>query len=131
MSDNQIWYGFLEAGAKSTAVSRDPRLNTGNPHTVYLFNLARGKILEYNRNIVEPELRELTAREKSLLAQLRTGFPEARREFRPRATRVLNIPERGARMVEEPEQARDEQLAELVGATDTDDGDDDWEPGDD
>lgn len=126
MSNHQIWYGFLEAGAKRTAVLRDPRLNTGNPQTVYLFNLARGKILEYSRNIVEPKLRELTSKENTIVAQLKAAFAEARRDFRPRAARVLNIPERSPPMIEKPDQERDEPLAELVGAADTDEDADDW-----
>ena len=52
-----LWYGYLEAGANSSPVIRDDGLNTGNPKTVYLFNLARGCILEYSREIVEPKLR--------------------------------------------------------------------------
>src|SRR3569623_949320 len=59
MTDTQERYGYLEAGNKSTAVVLDRTLNTGNPETLYLFNLARGEILEYSRKIVEPKLREL------------------------------------------------------------------------
>ena len=118
---------FSRPAQKNTAVLRDPRLNTGNPQTVCLFNPARGKIPEYNRTIVEPKLRELTAKEKTIVATLKAGFAEARREFRPRAARVLNIPERGAQMTEDPDQERYGPLAELVSATGTDDGDDDGE----
>ena len=34
-------------------------MDTGNPKTLYLFNLIRGEILEYAREIVEDKLREL------------------------------------------------------------------------
>jgi hypothetical protein len=91
-----LWYGYLEAGANSSPVIRDDGLNTGNPKTVYLFNLARGRILEYSREIVEPKLRELNGKEAKAIAKLEAGFAEARRDFKDRSARILNIPERGS-----------------------------------
>jgi hypothetical protein len=90
----KLWYGYLEAGTSSSPVIHDDRLDTGNPKTVYLFNLARGRILEYSREIVEPKLRELNGRESKSIAALDAGYAEARRGFRDRSTRILNIPER-------------------------------------
>jgi hypothetical protein len=91
-----LWYGYLEAGANSSPVVRDEGLNTGNPKTVYLFNLARGRILEYSREIVDPKLRELNGKESKAIAKLEAGFTEARRNFKDRSARILNIPERGS-----------------------------------
>jgi hypothetical protein len=93
MSENSLWYGYLEAGAKSTAVLRDPKLDTGNPATMYLFNLARREILEYRRDIVEGKLRELGKDEAGLAAQLKAQYGEARRTFKARARPAL-APER-------------------------------------
>ena len=95
MSKSTIWYGYLEAGDKSTAVAIDERLNTGNPNTLYVFNLARGKILEYTREIAEAKLRELAAEEAALVAELKPAFDAARREFNTRGAQILNLPERG------------------------------------
>ena len=67
-SKNGFWYGYLEAGDKSTAVLRDPELDTGNKKTVFLFNLARKQILEYTLAIVEPKLRGLKTSEQALIA---------------------------------------------------------------
>lgn len=96
MSKSTIWYGYLDAGEKSSPVVIDERLNTGNPQTLYVFNLARGKILEYRRDIAEPKLRELKAAEQSVVSELKTAFDAARHEFRTRGARILNLPERGA-----------------------------------
>ncbi len=85
MSDNQIWFGFLEAGDKSTAVALDKRIDTGNPDTLYLFNLTRKQILEYKRQIVEPKLREFKGKEQSkVLGELELAYAEARGNFTPR-----------------------------------------------
>jgi hypothetical protein len=90
------WYGYLEAGASSSAVLRDDGLDTGNARTLYLFNLARERILEYSREIVEPKLRELKSKESDLIAELDAAYTKARRSFKDRSTAILQIPERGA-----------------------------------
>ncbi len=89
-----LWYGYLEAGAKSTPVVRDERLDTGNANTVFLFNLARQQILEYTREIVESKLRDLKAGEASV-DELSVAYGAARRSFKHPSARPLNIPERG------------------------------------
>ena len=61
MSKNEVWYGYLEAGNKSSPVVRDLSLETKSRKTVYLYNHARGCFLEYALEVVEPKLRELTA----------------------------------------------------------------------
>src|SRR3569623_3036346 len=82
-NDKQVWYGYLEAGNKSTAEVLDRTLTTGNPETLYLFNLARGEILEYSRKIVEPKLRELKSKETELTDPLKTAYEPARSQFTP------------------------------------------------
>lgn len=91
-----LWYGYLEAGEKSTPVIRDERLDTGNRKTLFLFNLVRGQILEYTREIVEPKLRELKPNEAGKVDELNAAYGEARRTFKHHNVRPLNIPERGA-----------------------------------
>ncbi len=59
MGKNAIWCGFLEAGKKSSLVVLDTRLEMNNSKTIYLFNYAQGKFLEYSHEIVEPKLRDL------------------------------------------------------------------------
>ena len=95
MSKNSFWYGYLEAGDKSTAVLRDPALETGNDKTVFLFNLARNRILEYNLEIVEPKLRPLREAEKDLVGALESAFQAARREFAAARRNVASIPASG------------------------------------
>lgn len=95
MSDNTMWYGYLDAGERSSAVAMDSRLNTGDPTTVYIFNLQRGEILEYKRAIIEPKLRELKGKEQELEAELKNAFRKARSGFTPRGARIANVPEKG------------------------------------
>ena len=96
IQDKQLWYGYLEAGKKSTAVLLDRSLNTGNSGTLYLFNLTRGEILENSRKIVEPTLRELKGKETELTDTLKTAYETARSQFTPRATDILALPEKAA-----------------------------------
>lgn len=91
-----VWYGYLEAGARSSPVIRDDRLDTGNRKTVYLFNLARNSILEYARDIVEPKLRELRADESDTVTELDSAFKKARRGFKDRGADVRNLLKRGS-----------------------------------
>jgi hypothetical protein len=82
-----LWFGYLEAGEKGGPVVRDVTLGTGTPATFYLFNLNRGAILEYRRDIAEPKLRELTEEEKESIEELRQAFEHARKGFTPREAR--------------------------------------------
>lgn len=116
-----FWYGFLEAGDKSTAVIRDDRLDTGNRKTLYLFNLKRKEILEYTREVVDPKLRELKPAESELIAELEAAYNEARRAFKARGAR-LNIPERGGATAP----ARSTDKAEGLDEFDGDDEDGAW-----
>jgi hypothetical protein len=84
MAKNFIWCGYLEAGDKSTPVVIDDRLETGNPETMYLFNLKRNEILTYNRGIVQPKLRELRDDEAGVVQDLKNAFSKARRGFKIR-----------------------------------------------
>lgn len=113
MGEETLWFGYLEAGEKSSPVVMDPRLNTGDPKTLYLFNYKRGQILEYTRSIVESKLRELSEEEAGMVEALEAAFREARRGFKPRAARILNVnlPERAPAA---------EDSEELVGLEDED-----------
>jgi len=93
MSENSdVWYGYLEAGEKSSAVLIDPKLDTGNNKTVYMYNLNSRKIIEYKREIAEPKLRTLKDPEKDLVKELIKGYESARKEFTPKAKGIGAIP---------------------------------------
>ena len=87
-SRNALWFGFLEAGSKGSPVVRESGLETGNRDTIYLFNLLKGRILEYRRDIVEPKLRELTVEEGTMIPELRKAFKVVRESFEPRPLRL-------------------------------------------
>lgn len=95
MSDKNYWFGFMQAGEKSSPVLRDNRIDTGNPGTLYLFNLKRNEILEYRRDIIEAKLRELDNKEQSLSGELESAYAEVRAHFTPRGGKVALIPAKG------------------------------------
>jgi hypothetical protein len=97
-----LWLGFLDAGKSSSPVVRDSSLDTGNPATIYLFNLTRGRILEYRKDIVEQKLRELTADESSQARELESAFLQAKTGFTPRGRRRLTSAR--SRRSEEPDE---------------------------
>ncbi len=80
-----LWFGFLEAGEKGSPVIRDRSLNTGQSSTIYLFNLRKGRIIEYRRDVVEPKLRELTLEEQDAVADMEATYDTVRADFIPRA----------------------------------------------
>ena len=82
-----LWFGYLNAGKKGGPVVRDVTLGTGTPTTFYLYNMNRGAILEYRRDIAEPKLRELTEEEMKTVDELRQAFEQARKKFTPREAR--------------------------------------------
>ncbi len=126
MSNDRFWFGFLEAGDKSSPVLCDDKIATNNPNTIYLYNLQRGAIIEYKRSLVEPKLRELKKGEQALTEELAAGYAVARSSFTPKGGR-LSIPERGATRSPAPIQAEEE---EEEAVTDIDDEDADWEDDD-
>jgi hypothetical protein len=121
-----LWFGYLEAGETGSPVVRDVTLGTGTP-TFYLFNLNKGAILEYRRDIAEPKLRELTEEEKETIDELRQAFEHARKGFTPREARKPKPlpPTRKKPRVEEDE---DVELDDDKLDSSADDDDDDEEP---
>lgn len=94
-----IWYGFLEAGEKSSPVLVDKSLDTGNPNLIYIYNLSRDKIIEYRRDIVESKLRELRSDEAKVEKELATRYEAARQLFensKNAAIQALRTSETGA-----------------------------------
>jgi hypothetical protein len=100
---NSLWFGYLEANTKGSPVVRDTSMDTGTPATIYLFNLKKGQILEYRRDIVEPKLRELTKEETETVKELKRAFEKARNGFTPRAMRRMPSAPRKPRPEPEPE----------------------------
>ena len=100
---SSLWFGFLEAGDKGSPVVRDASMDTGTPATIYMFNLRKGRILEYRREIVEPKLRELTEQETEIMQEMRKAFESARSGFTPRATLRLHSTPRRPKPEPEPE----------------------------
>jgi len=118
-----LWFGYLEAGEKGGPVVRDVTLGTGTPATFYLFNLNRGAILEYRRDIAEPKLRELTEEEMEIIEDLRQAFEQVRKKFTPREARKPKPlpPTRKKARVEEDEDLGDEDDKVSVTADDDED----------
>ena len=102
-----LWFGYLEAGKKGSPVVRDSSLDTNSNSTIYLFNLNKGRILEYRRDIAEPKLRDLTEDEGDIEKSLRMAFEKARENFTPRAVRRPSPPPRQPRKPPETEEEPD------------------------
>jgi len=111
---NPLWYGYLEAGNRSSPVIRDERLDTGSTKTVFLFNLARREILEYSRDVVEPKLRELKSSEAKTIKELDEAYTEERRNFKDRRARPLNIPEQGGSARRPVESQNDDEIDDFT-----------------
>ena len=84
-----IWYGYLDAGDKSSLVAVDPTLESSNPQLIFIFNLSRNKIIEYRRDIVESKLRDLKSNEAASLTELKKAFAAAREAFQARKVEAL------------------------------------------
>ena len=122
--NSPVWYGYLQAGDRSSPVIRDDRLDTGNHKTLYLFNLSRNMILEYSRDVVEPKLRELKPDEAANIQELDNAYKKARRGFRDRGAGVRSILNRSSKTPASNEDAFNDIPAE-------DDSDADWVDDDD
>jgi hypothetical protein len=79
MKTNDIWYGVLEAGSKTSPVVRDLSMQASN-NSIWLYNHARNTFVEYTRAIVEPKLRELSAGDIGR-DELDQAFKAARESF--------------------------------------------------
>lgn len=122
MSEKDCWYGYLEAGPKSSLVVMDPSLSTGNTKTLYLFNLERQRILEYSRTVVDAKLRALRPDERPLVAGLQAAYAQAKSGFSPRGGRAFGVPDRGPvarrrrdEAVAESDEYEEEVAEELAG----------------
>ena len=96
MSENNFWYGHLDAGEKSSPVLMDRGLSTAHPNTIYVFNLQRSEIIEYRRDIIEPKLRDLAAEESTIIKELESAYSKVRSDFIPRGIKLRDLPEKGA-----------------------------------
>ena len=131
MAKNSIWCGYLEAGPKSSAVVLDQRLDTGNPDTIYLFNLARNEIIQYSRSIAEAKLRELTEEECGIVPDLKTAYLRARRHFKVRTERPLQTTGRKVRPAQEKKIAESDDLYSVGGEVEFEPSvDEDWDEDD-
>ena len=125
MAKQKLWYGFLEAGHKSSPIVIDHNMDTGEKHTVFIYNHNKQEILKYVRDLVEPKLRELTAKEKELESLMKKGFAESLKTIKYKVAKNLDAPAKEApatevkKTLEEPE----EEFSEV--------GDDDWDDDDD
>jgi hypothetical protein len=113
---SKIWYGYLEAGAKSSPVLMDPKLDTGSSDTMYLYNLKRDQILEYQRALIEPKLQGLNGKDAVTVEALTKAFNKIRKEFTPRhssSKTIVDAPAVPAKKTPEPD-------IDLEGVDDTD-----------
>lgn len=92
MNKKSLWFGYLNAGSKSSAIIKDASISTGNHKTLYLYNHARDSILEYQREIVEPKLRELKDGEADV-KEMKKAYKKAQADFTPKGGRTTRAAE--------------------------------------
>lgn len=126
MSKQNLWYGFLEAGKKSSPVAIDYNMDTGENHTLFIYNHNRQEILKYVRELAEPKLRELTAKEKELEASLKKGFTESLKTFKNPIAKIFDSPAKSNKPSPKVDTPKEEPEVEISGMED-----DIWEDDDD
>lgn len=128
MSGKHLWFGYMEAGEKSSPVVIDKRIDTGNSATVYVYNQQRHAILEYRRDIAEPKLRVLAADEEDLIAQLRSDYKQARSEFEPRTQSLSSIMKQGKKATQAIKAGKGNEEDSLIPDSDSQplDEQDEW-----
>lgn len=124
MAKQKLWYGFLEAGNKSSPVIIDRNMDTGEKHTIFVYNHNKKEILKYVRDLVEPKLRDLTAKEKSLEASLKKGFTESLKTIKYKVSKSFDAPAKEA-PAPKVETTKEEPEAEFSEMAEEDWGDDD------
>jgi hypothetical protein len=102
-----LWFGYLNAGDKSSAIIKDSSLNTGNAATLYLYNHSQESIREYQRAIVEPKLRELKDGEANA-TEMEKAYKKIKAEFVPRGGRLSKLATQAAAPPPKPEPEEDE-----------------------
>ena len=126
MSKQKLWYGFLEAGNKSSAVVIDHSMDTGDKNTLFIYNHNRQEILKYVRELAEPKLRELTAKEKELESALKKGFSEAFKTLKYPLAKTFDSPAKAkpSPKADTPKEEPEVEISEM-------DDEDIWEDDDD
>lgn len=93
MSNDKLWYGYLEAGEKSSMIIRDLSIETDTSGYLFLFNMKSGQILRYKADIVESKLRDLTPEEKKKnKTKMLAAYKKASIEFKRPASSIQSTP---------------------------------------
>lgn len=91
MKDKHLWFGYLQAGAKSSLVVGDSRVESGGKSSMYLYNHLRKEMVEYRRDIVEAKLRDARPDEYNA-EELAKAFQQALRRSKPILYQALFAP---------------------------------------
>ena len=125
MAKQKLWYGFLEAGNKSSPVIIDHAMDTGEKNTLFIYNHNKKEILKYVRDLVEPKLRELTDKEKKQEASMKKGFTDSLKTIKYKVPKNFDAPAKvvAAKQVDKIPDEPEEEFSEI--------GDEDWGDDDD
>lgn len=80
-----IWYGQISSTKGNIIVIRDAQLPPANKGRMYLYNVARDAVIEYDETIVAPKLVELSEEEKQQVQAKHAKAWEATRKLFIRA----------------------------------------------
>ena len=91
MKDKHLWFGYLQAGDKSSLVVQDSRVESGDKRSLYLYNHLRKQMVEYRRDIIEPKLRDAQPEEFNA-EELTRAYQQALRQAKPILYHALFAP---------------------------------------
>ncbi len=82
MKDTGTWYGEIQSTKGKIIVIRDSELPPANKGRMYLYNVDRDAIIEYDEAIVSPKLVELSEEEKQhVQAKHQKSWEAARKQL--------------------------------------------------
>lgn len=82
MNKVDTWYGEIQSTKGNILVIRDSELPAANKGRMYLYNVERDALVEYDEAIVSPKLVELGEEERQLVqAKHQKSWEAARKQF--------------------------------------------------
>jgi len=89
MKNKHLWVGYLTLpDKKKTLVASDKRVKTGKAKTIFLYNQARDQIIEYEREIIQPKLKNAPETDYDV-AKMTASYKKALKKKLPNLYRVI------------------------------------------
>ncbi len=118
-SSKSVWYGYIVSSTAKTKVIFEPQMDWAPPGQIYIYNVTKGAIIKYVKELVMSKLVEMTEEErKELEEEHGEEWRKARKAFFDEHDKIFAV--------------RGPKIAKAVPVSlDMDDSDDDLPPFDD